>query len=111
MSCPPGDFRMSDHVGEDPVVILFRATWCQPRRQELPGYQSLYERYRGDGLKIVAISMDSQATLMRAGPAARRLGLTYDMVTDVDTRVTSPLNPRRAVQRLGRPPRPHRPRA
>lgn len=92
-----GDFRMSDHLGEDPVVILFWATWCQPCQQELPFYQSLYERYRGDGLKIVAISMDSQATLMRAGPAARRLGLTYDVVTDVDTRVTSQLNPRRAA--------------
>ena len=41
--------------------------------------------------------MDSQATVMRAGPAARRLGVTFDVVTDLDTRVTTQLNPRRAA--------------
>lgn len=90
-------FRMGDFIGENPVVILFWATWCQPCQQELPFYESLYQRYRERGLKIVAISMDSQGTLMRVGPAARRLGISFDVVTDVDTRVTTQLNPRRAA--------------
>ena len=90
-------FRMQQHLGNNPVVILFWATWCQPCQQELPFYESLYQRYRSRGLKIVAISMDSQGTVMRAGPAARRLGVTFDVVTDVDTRVTTQLNPRRAA--------------
>lgn len=90
-------FRMQQHLGRNPVVILFWATWCAPCQQELPFYQSLYERYRSQGLEIVAISMDSQATVMRAGPAARRLGVTFPVVTDVDTRVTTQLNPRRAA--------------
>jgi len=90
-------FRMADHLGHDPIVILFWATWCQPCQQELPFYQSLYQRYRGRGLKVVAISMDSQATVTRVGPAARRLGITFDVVTDVDTRVTTQINPRRGA--------------
>ena len=90
-------FRMQDHLGRAPVVILFWATWCQPCMQELPFYQSLYERHRARGLRIVAVSMDSQATVMRAGPAARRLGVTFDVVTVVDTRVTTQLNTRRSA--------------
>ena len=90
-------FRMADHLGEHPVVVLFWATWCQPCQQELPFYESLYQRYRSQGLRIVAVSMDSQGTVMRAGPAARRLGITFDVVTDLDTRVTTQLNPRRGA--------------
>jgi thiol-disulfide isomerase/thioredoxin len=90
-------FRVADHLGEDPIVIPFWATWCGPCRLELPFYESLYQKYKDEGLQVVAISMDSQDTVMQAGPAARRLGISYDVVTDVDTRVTSQINPRRSA--------------
>ncbi|HJL42592.1 MAG TPA: TlpA disulfide reductase family protein [Myxococcales bacterium LLY-WYZ-16_1] len=90
-------FRLSAHLGKNPVVILFWATWCGPCMQEMPFYQKLYEEYRDQGLQVVAISMDSQSTVMRAGPTARRLGVTYDVVTDLDTRVTTQMNPRQAA--------------
>lgn len=92
-----GEFRMGELLGHNPVVILFWATWCIPCQQELPFYQSLYQRYREQGLRVVAISMDDARTVMRAGPAARRLGVTFDVVTDLDTRVTTQLNPRRSA--------------
>jgi cytochrome c biogenesis protein CcmG, thiol:disulfide interchange protein DsbE len=92
-----GEFRLAEHLGQRPVVILFWATWCVPCQQELPFYQSLYARYRERGLRIVGISMDDSRTVMRAGPAARRLGVTFDVVTDLDTRVTTQLNPRRSA--------------
>ncbi|MDQ3031398.1 MAG: TlpA family protein disulfide reductase [Myxococcota bacterium] len=92
-----GEFRMGDLIGQSPVVILFWATWCVPCQQELPFYQSLYERYRDQGLRIVAISMDDARSVQRAGPAARRLGVTFDVVTDLDTRITTQLNPRRSA--------------
>lgn len=92
-----GRFRLAEHLNKKPIVILFWATWCRPCQQELPFYQSLYQQYKEQGLTIVAVSMDDSTTLPQAGPTARRLGLTFPVVSDLDTRVTSQLNPRRAA--------------
>lgn len=93
-----GQFRMGEHLSaHHPVAILFWATWCVPCTQELPFYQTLYTRYQAQDFHVVAISMDTASTITRVGPAARRLGITYDVVTDLDTRITSQLNPRRSA--------------
>ncbi len=85
-----GQFRMAEHLSaHHPVASLFWATWCVPCQQELPLYQTLYTQYRSRSFVVVAISMDAASTITRAGPAARRLGITYDVVTDLDTRVTT----------------------
>ncbi len=93
-----GQFRMAEHLAAHrPVAILFWATWCVPCQQEMPFYQTLYTRYQSQGFRVVGISMDSASTITRVGPAARRLGVTFDVVTDLDTRVTTQLNPRRSA--------------
>lgn len=92
-----GRFRMEDHLGRHPIVILFWATWCGPCRQEMPYYQSLMERYQSTGLQIVAISMDGPSTIAQAGSTARRLGLEFPVLSDLDTTVSSAMNPRRAA--------------
>lgn len=91
-------FRMGDQLSaHHPVAILFWATWCVPCTQELTFYETLYQRHRAQDFHVVAINMDTSTTVTRAGPAARRLGVTFDVVTDLDTRVTSQLNPRRSA--------------
>jgi thiol-disulfide isomerase/thioredoxin len=92
-----GTWRLDEHLEKKPVVVLFWATWCGPCRQELPFYQELYERYAKDGLEIVAVSMDDTSTITQAGPAARRLGVKFPVLSDLDTRVTGQLNPRRSA--------------
>jgi len=92
-----GRFRIDEHLGRNPIVVLFWATWCAPCRQEMPFYQSLFERHRAAGLQVVAVSMDDTSTITQAGPAARRLGVRFPVLSDLDTRVSSQMNPRRAA--------------
>ncbi|MEM1415691.1 MAG: TlpA disulfide reductase family protein [Myxococcota bacterium] len=92
-----GNFEMSEYLGNDPVAIVFWATWCEPCKVQLPLYQQLYERYQEQGLKVVAIAMDGPETIARTAPVVRRLGLTFPVVSDLDTAVTSRLNPRRGA--------------
>ncbi len=92
-----GRFRIEEHLGRNPIVVLFWATWCAPCRQEMPFYQSLLARHRDTGLQVVAVSMDDTSTITQAGPAARRLGVRFPVLSDLDTRVSSQMNPRRAA--------------
>ena len=50
-------FRNADQTGQ--VIILnFWATWCAPCRAEMPALDAYYQKYRAEGLTILAISMD-----------------------------------------------------
>ncbi|MEO6446883.1 MAG: TlpA disulfide reductase family protein [Gemmatimonadaceae bacterium] len=48
---------LADYRGEVVLVNLW-ATWCGPCVIEMPSIQRLYDRYREDGLKVVAIAVD-----------------------------------------------------
>jgi thiol-disulfide isomerase/thioredoxin len=49
---------LNEFIGS-PTVINFWATWCIPCKDEMPRLQKLYERYAGNGIKFVAISIDA----------------------------------------------------
>ncbi|MFQ5717485.1 MAG: TlpA disulfide reductase family protein [Nitrospinales bacterium] len=40
------------------VILNFWATWCAPCRVEMPSFETLYQRYRSEGLTVLAVSID-----------------------------------------------------
>jgi peroxiredoxin len=71
----------------NPVWLTFGASWCQPCRAENPDIQAAYERYRGQGLEVLAVYIQDDASTI--ADYARLTGLTYPMVDDADTRIAS----------------------
>ena len=43
---------------ENRLIISFMAAWCGPCIDELPALNKLYGKYKGQGLKLVGISID-----------------------------------------------------
>jgi cytochrome c biogenesis protein CcmG/thiol:disulfide interchange protein DsbE len=59
-----GQFRLSGNRGK--VVLLdFWATWCDPCREEIPGFVALQNKYGTQGLQVVGVSMDDSPEPVR----------------------------------------------
>ncbi|HYH81774.1 MAG TPA: TlpA disulfide reductase family protein [Longimicrobium sp.] len=81
--------RLSELRGQ--VVLLnIWATWCGPCQQEMPSMQRLYQTLRGEGLRMVAVSIDAKPGKLdpsgRQGgdvaEFARAFGLSFDIWQD-----------------------------
>ena len=51
------EVRLSDFAGQ-PVVLNFWATWCAPCRIEMPFIQAEFEKYKDEGLVVLALSQN-----------------------------------------------------
>jgi len=70
----PPDFTLPLLTGEDgtlsaykgKVVILnFWATWCPPCRAEMPSMETLYQRFKNQGLEILAVDLGERTATVR----------------------------------------------
>ena len=63
------------------VLIDFWATWCGPCRRELPHVQKLYDLHKDDGLVVLAVSQEKEATIRRY---IDKSGFTFPTLVDAD---------------------------
>jgi cytochrome c biogenesis protein CcmG, thiol:disulfide interchange protein DsbE len=78
------EIRLSGLRGQ-PVVINFWATWCAPCRQELPQFVAAYDRFRNDGLVVLAVNMQEGKSIARG--YAEDFGMQFPIAIDVDGEV------------------------
>ena len=70
------------------VLLNVWATWCPPCVVEMPAIQRLYQDLGPQGLKVIAVSIDTEATDSAVRAFAAKRGLTFDILRDSAQRIT-----------------------
>lgn len=74
------DISLKDYRGK--VVFLnFWATWCKPCEAEMPSMEQIYQDYKDEGFKIMAISVD-KGNLDKVEPFVKKRGLSFPVFLD-----------------------------
>jgi thiol-disulfide isomerase/thioredoxin len=66
------------------VIIDFWATWCEPCKKEMPGYQKLMDRYGVNRLAVVGLKFDIMKDTEDPVQFANRIGVRYPLAIATD---------------------------
>jgi peroxiredoxin len=86
---PAADFTVRGLTGQSlrlagsrgsAVLLNFWATWCPPCREEMPSMERLYQRHKGRGFTVLALSIDRNVGAI--APFVKELQLTFPIGLD-----------------------------
>src|SRR5215469_16762483 len=66
------------------ILIDFWATWCQPCKKEMPGYQKLLDRYGSHGFTVVGFKFDTMMDTEDPLQFAKKIGVHYPLAVATD---------------------------
>ncbi len=66
------------------VLINFWATWCQPCKKEMPGYQKLLDRYSSRGFVVIGFKFDTMMDAEDPLLFAKKIGVRYPLAVASD---------------------------
>ncbi len=74
-----GEIRFSDLRGKAVIVNLW-ATWCGPCRKEMPQFVAAYDRFRDEGLEIIAVNLQESPSVIQ--PFVDDRGMDFPVALD-----------------------------
>jgi len=89
-----GRVRLSDHLGKDVVLLDFWATFCEPCLLAMPTLDQIYRKQRARGFVVLGVSIDEASNAARVRGEVQKLGVSFPILLDQDTRVAALYNPR-----------------
>ena len=85
LSTTAGETLSLSHLKGKVVFLNFWATWCGPCRMEMPSMETLYSRFKNDGLEIVAVNC--METGQEVASFMKNNGFTFPAALDTDGKV------------------------
>ena len=76
------DFLLSTTDGISITMNNLLGTWCAPCRMEIPDLINLHEKYNGDGLEVVGVTISS-GSMENISDFVERWKINYLVLTDI----------------------------
>ncbi|MCK4658216.1 MAG: DUF1573 domain-containing protein [Phycisphaerae bacterium] len=81
--------------GDEVLVLEFYACWCGFSKRSLPEVETIHQKYKGKGVRVIAISEDTRTgkrgrTEQQIAEHFKELGLTMERVLDPDHKAGGP---------------------
>jgi len=54
--------QLSEFKNKNVILLDFWASWCSPCLKEIPTVKNLYDKYKGRGLRIIGVSLDTDSS-------------------------------------------------
>jgi peroxiredoxin len=86
--------RLSEHLGKEVVLLDFWATFCEPCLAGMPHLDALYRQHRAEGFVVLGISIDGPDSVAQVKTTATKLGISFPILLDQETRVVALYNPK-----------------
>jgi cytochrome c biogenesis protein CcmG/thiol:disulfide interchange protein DsbE len=77
--------RLSDLKGK-PVLINFWATWCPNCKEDMPGLEKAYQKYRDQGVVFLGVDQGESADTVRN--FVKKNGYSWTFLLDSDMKVS-----------------------
>lgn len=90
-------YDLKKSLGDRVIVLSFWATWCAPCQAEMAALNEIHEKYKDDGLEVLAISVDDPKSVAQVKPTVKRQGYGFKVLLDTQSRVITMYNPKKAV--------------
>lgn len=65
------------------LLVNFWASWCSACMSEMPSIQKLYDRFKGQGLEVIAVNVDENPKSV-VPAIVQKLGLNFKVFIDID---------------------------
>jgi peroxiredoxin len=76
--------ELNDLIGSGPILLCFWSSCCKSAVAQVEAFSVLYEKYKDDGFKMIAIATDDEKTVAKVKPLVKIKKYTFPVLYDTE---------------------------